>query len=88
MPEKETEIAVLKENLKNMKDTSLQSQVSNTADHLEIKTSLNTISIKLDNMYEKKADKVDVEKIDSRFWYLTVGFLMLLAGIIAAWYKK
>ena len=88
MPEKETEIAVLKESFRNMKDTNLQAQVQNTADHLEIKTGLATISTKLDDMYEKKADKVDVEKIDNRFWYLTVGFLMLLAGIIAAWFKR
>jgi len=88
MPEKETEIAVLKESFRNMKDTNLQARVQNTADHLEIKTSLSIISTKLDDMYEKKADKVDVEKIDNRFWYLTVGFLMLLAGIIAAWFKR
>ena len=88
MPEKETEIAVLKENFRNMKDTNLQAQVQNTTDHLEIKTGLAVISTKLDDMYEKKADKVDVEKIDNRFWYLTVGFLMLLAGIIAAWFKR
>ena len=45
------------------------------------------IEEKLDKAIECKADKSDLKTIDSRFWGLVIGMLMLLAGIIAAWYK-
>ena len=85
--EKETEIAVLKTNLENMKTTNLEAKVSNTAEHLEIKTTLTSIVVKLDSFIEKKADKSDVSKLDQRFWRLVVGMLMLLAGLVAEWLR-
>ena len=83
-----TDIQVMKETIKNIKDSSLQTSVENTAAHLEIKTTLMTMNTKLDTVINNKAEKTDLQTLDSRFWYLVVGFLMLLAGIIATWLKK
>ena len=86
--DKQVDIEVLKTEIRNMKETNLQSSVQNTADHLEIKSSLNTINLKLDKEIESKAEKTDLQTLDNRIWYLVIGFLMLLAGIIATWFKK
>ena len=65
-----------------------QQMAQNTSDHKEIKDTLNKIDLKLDNVIKEKAEKTDLQTLDNRIWYLIVGFLMLLAGIIATWLKK
>jgi hypothetical protein len=45
------------------------------------------IEEKIDKAIESKADKSDLKILDSRFWGLVIGMLMLLLGIIAAWFK-
>jgi hypothetical protein len=72
-----TQIALLKEQM-----------MINGKDHQEIKATLGKISNKLDKVIEGKAEKSDLATLDNRIWYLVVGFLMLLAGIIATWFKK
>lgn len=70
-------------------------QTSNTADHLEIKNDVKEvkadikgISDKIDVALSCKADKTELEKLDSRFWGIVVAVLMLLAGIVATWFKN
>ena len=90
MPENklEMEIAVLKSELVNMKETSAETKLQNTAEHIQIIKRLDAFDLKLDSAINSKAEKTDLKILDSRTWGLVVGFLMLLAGIIAAWFKR
>jgi hypothetical protein len=81
------EIAVLKNEMINIKETSEETKKQNTAEHLDIKTQLRAIVVKLDEAVMCKADKEDLRSLDNRFWGIVVGMLFLLAGIIAAWFK-
>lgn len=80
----QVDLAVIKEQLMN-----------NTREHQEIKTEISEVKVsvkeingKLDKAIIEKADKETVNTLENRIWYLVVGFLMLLAGIIAAWFKR
>lgn len=82
-----TEIAVMKSELENIKETNIETKLQNTAEHVQIIKRLDSFDVKLDDAIRNKAEKTDLMALDNRFWGIVIGMLFLLAGIIAAWFK-
>lgn len=67
----------------------LRSQMEqNITDHKDIKDSLSKIEVKLDTVIKEKAEVTDLKTLDNRVWAIIISILLLLAGIIATWFKR
>jgi len=78
----------MKDNISSSIAVLKEQAMKNTEEHKEIKVILYNIENKLDKFEETKADKTDLKTLDNRTWGLVISFLMLLAGIIAVWFKR
>lgn len=61
-------------------------------DHIATQNSdmneLKATTIRIETKLDVKADKSEVKRLDDRFWGVVIALIILLAGIIAAYYKK
>ena len=75
-------------------ETQLIYEEKNDRSHLRIEEKIDSLPGKVAELIKPKADKDDVtavnEKVktlDDRFWGVVVAILVLLAGIVATWFK-
>jgi len=77
------EVAVMRNEIANIKETNLASQKQNTCEHTEIKTALSDIDKKLDRAMEQKADKEEVKDLRDKSWQIILAIIVAFIGLIA-----
>jgi len=82
------DVGVMKSEIQNIKQTAEETKVQNTAEHLEIKTSLKDISRKIDSAIEGKADKDDVKDLRDKGWGIIMAIIVVFLGLVATAIKS
>jgi uncharacterized phage infection (PIP) family protein YhgE len=90
----ESRMAILETKVDNIDKNQCESDKRNAGDHNELKDGIKEVRANIaeiaktiDQALNNKADKTDLEKLDSKFWGIIITLLGLSLGVIFAIFK-